>query len=145
MLNAMGYEKQTFLFFFFGAAALLLCILLLPKFCGAYAYLIGLGISYIVTAACNLFFLRKKGFLFTKHGERVRDHALFIPLFAILPFSALGQLCNRIFKNFFGELFSVGTTAILLCVLTLTLYLALGYLPIQKFRLLRKRKKNKSV
>ena len=145
MLNAMGYEKQTFLFFFFGAAALLLCILLLPKFCGAYAYLIGLGISYIVTAACNLFFLRKKGFLFTKHGERVRDHALFIPLFAILPFSALGQLCNRIFKNFFGELFSVGATAILLCVLTLTLYLALGYLPIQKFRLLRKRKKNKSV
>ncbi len=145
MLNAMGFEKQTFLFFFFGAAALLACILLLPKFCGGYAYLIGLGISYILTATCNLLFLRKHGFLFQKAGSRVRDHALFIPLFAIVPFSALGRFCNRFFKLFLGEFFAVVVTATVLSLAVFLLYLALGYIPIQKLRLRRKAKRRKKV
>ena len=140
MLNSMGFEKQTFLFFFLGAAALLLCILLLPSFCGAYAYLIGLGLSYVVTATCNLFFLYKKGFLFQKDVTRARDHALFIPLFAILPFSIFGRLCNRLLKEFCGELFSVAATTSTLLLLSITLYFALGYIPYKKFRPFKKRK-----
>ena len=145
MLNAMGFEKQTFLFFFFGAAALLVCILTLPRFCGAYAYLIGLGGSYIVTAACNLFFLHKKGFIFQKSGGHVRDHALFIPLFAVLPFSAFGRLCNRLFKLFLGEFFAIAATAVTLGLVMLALYLALGYIPVKKIRLLRKAKGRKNT
>ena len=144
MLNAMGFEKQTFLFFFFGAAALLICILILPNVCGVYAYLIGLGVSYIVTAACNLFFLRKQGFLFQKDGGRVRDHALFIPLFAVLPFSMLGRICNNLFKLFLGELFAVAATMAVLAFATFFLYLALGYIPVKKFRLPRKAKRRKT-
>lgn len=141
MLNAMGFEKQTFAYFFFGAAALLLCIFILPKFCGAYAYIIGLGASYTVTAACNLFCLRKKLPFFKNDGVRHRDYALFIPLFAILPFSALGRLCNRVCKLYFGELFSVFATAIVLALAIFLLYTALGYIPFKKLRLLRKTKK----
>ena len=143
MLNSMGFEKQTFFFFFFGAAALLICILTLPSLCGAYAYLVGLGVSYVVTAACNLFFLRKKGFLSQKDGGRVGNHALFIPLFAILPFSTLGRLCNRICKGFFGEIFAVAATATILLLFSVALYFALGYIPYKKFRPFKKKKGQK--
>ena len=145
MLNAMGFEKQSFFFFFFGSAALLLCILLLPNLCGAYAYLIGLGLNFTVTAACNLFFLHKKGFLFPKSRGHVRDYALFIPLFAILPFSALGKVCNHLFKLFFGELFAVIASAAVLSLATFLLYLTLGYIPVHKLRLLRKVKTRKKA
>ena len=143
MLNAMGFEKQTFFFFFLGAGVLLLCILVLPAYCGAYAYLIGLGASYVVTAICNLFFLKKQGFLFQKEGGRVRDYALFIPLFATLPFSLLGQTCNRLCKLRLGQFFSVGATASLLLLATLLLYGALGYIPFKKFRLHHRRIRHK--
>ena len=144
MLNAMGFEKQTFLFFFMGAAALLLCILLLPTFCGAYAYLIGLGVSYVVTAACNLVFLQKQKLLFQKGGVRDRNHALFISLFAMLPFAAFGQTCNNLFKLFLGEITAVAATAVVLSVLTLILYVALGFIPLKKLRWHGKRKPKKA-
>ncbi len=142
MLNSMGFEKQTFLFFFFGAAALLLSILILPKFCGAYAFIIGLSASYVVTAACNLSFLHKKGFLSAK-DEKKTSHPLLIPLFAILPFSALGLLCNRLFKLFLGEFFAVFITAITLTLATTTLYFVLGYIPLKRIRFHRKAKRQK--
>lgn len=144
MLNALGFEKKTFLFFFFGAAALLVCILTLPRFCGAYAYLIGLGASYVVTAVCNLFYLSKKGFFFRKDGGRVRDYTLFIPLFAILPFSLFGALCNRLCKLVMGEWFAVFITAAAVGLATTALYFALGFLPLKKFRLRRKTKRRKA-
>ncbi|MBQ7369499.1 MAG: oligosaccharide flippase family protein [Clostridia bacterium] len=59
ILNAIGFEKQTFRFYFVGALALLLSVLFLPRFLGAYAYLIGMGANFTLTAFCNLFFLRK--------------------------------------------------------------------------------------
>ena len=140
MLNSMGFEKQTFFFFFFGAAALLLCILSLPRFCGAYAYLIGLGLSYVVTAACNLFFLHKQGLLLKKINPKVHDHALFIPVFAILPFCLFGRLINHLCKLFLGEIFAVFTTAAILLLLSITLYFVLGYIPYKKFRFSKKGK-----
>lgn len=132
MLNAMGFEKQTFLFFFFGSAVLLLCILLLPPVCGAYAYLIGLGASYVVTAVCNLFFLHKKGLLFQKQRGQVRNQGFFIPLFAILPFSMLGRFCNQFFNRYFGVFFSIFFTASILFLVTAGLYLIAGYIPLKK-------------
>ncbi len=144
MLNAMGFEKQTFLFFFIGAAALLLCILLLPTFCGAYAYLIGLGVSYVVTAACNLIFLQKQKLLFQKDGVRNRNHPLFIPLFAVLPFAAFGQTCNNLFKLFLGEFFAVTATALTLGILTVALYAALGFIPLKKNRFHPKNRQQKA-
>lgn len=132
ILNAAGFEKQTFLFYFFGAAVLLVFILLLPPICGAYAYLIGLGASYVVTACCNLFILHKKGLLPEKKRGQARNQPLFIPLFAILPFSMLGKFCNGIFKHYFGAFFSVALTTAILCTSTLLFYILAGYLPVKR-------------
>jgi O-antigen/teichoic acid export membrane protein len=129
MLNSMGFEKQTFLFYFVGAAALLLSILLLPSLCGAYAYIIGLGASYLLTAICNLFFLYKKcPFLKNREGQ-VRDYAPFFALFAILPFSLLGQLCLTLFKLVTGSFLCVLFSGLVLLLATLILYLVLQIFP----------------
>ncbi len=122
MLNSIGFEKQTFCFFFLGAAALLLCILFLPRFCGGYAYLVGMGASYTVTATCNLLFLRKKCPVLQKGGGRVRVQTLLaLPL--TLPVTLLGQGFYALFSNFFGEFFRAALTALALAAILFALYL----------------------
>lgn len=60
VLNSMNCEKRTLLYFAFGAAAMLLCVACLTKYLGIYAYVLGLALSQIITAACNLRLLKKK-------------------------------------------------------------------------------------
>lgn len=59
ILNSMNKEKRTLLYYFFGAAAMLLCIVVLTKYVGVYSYIIGLSLSFIITATLNLFLLKK--------------------------------------------------------------------------------------
>ena len=132
MLNSIGFEKQTFVFFFVGAAALLLSVLILPPFCGGYAYLIGLGLSYVLTAACNLIFLYKKCPFMKNTRGQVRDYTPFFTLFAILPFSFLGQLCATLFTKFLGDFLCILLTAFVLATATTILYLSLQIIPLPK-------------
>ena len=132
MLNSMGFEKQTFLFFFISAATTLLCILLLPKFCGGYAYVIGLGASYVVGAVCNLLLLWKNQLIFQKARGQVWDKGYFIPLVAVLPLSLVGQLIRSLCGRIFGESVCVLVCAICLIALTLLLYAFTGILPVKK-------------
>ena len=134
ILNSLGYERQTFVFFFVGAAALLLSVLLLPKYCGGYAYIIGLGASYLFTGACNLIFLYKKCPFLRKGEGQVRDYTPFIALFAVLPFSLLGQLLKRLLIGFLGNFLCIFLTALLLAILTAALYLALRIVVLPTFR-----------
>ncbi len=123
MLNSIGFEKQTFTFFFLGAAALLICILLLPAVCGVYAYIVGLGASYLTTALFNLVFLGKKcPFLFKGRGQ-VCVQVLFISLIGILPVSIFGQLLLTVSKKLFGGFLSVFVTALGLLAVTLLFYM----------------------
>ena len=132
MLNCLGFERQTFVFFFVGAAMLLLSVLLLPSICGAYAYIIGMGASYLLTAACNLIFLFKKCPFLRKSTGQVRDYTSFFALFAILPFSLLGKVCLDIFKGFAGGILCAIFTSLVLTLVTLALYLALQIVPLPK-------------
>ena len=134
ILNSLGFERQSFLFFFVGAAGLLLCVLLLPSYCGGYAYVIGLGVSYLLTGASNLVFLYKKCPFLQKDGGQVRDYTPFIAFFAILPFSLLGQLCARLFKIFVGNFLCILLTASLLALATALFYLSLRILTLPSFR-----------
>ena len=134
MLNSIGFEKQTFIFFFVGAAGLLLAVLILPPLCGAYAYLIGLGISYVLTAACNLAFLYKKCPFLKKSKGQVRDYTPFFTLFASLPFSLLGKLCLRLFAGFLSSFLALFLTAIILTAATLLLYLSLQIIRLPKWK-----------
>ena len=69
ILNSMNCEKRTLLYYFFGAAAMLASIFALTKFIGVYSYLIGLSLSFVITAVLNLRLLSKKceGIKFIKY------------------------------------------------------------------------------
>ena len=134
MLNSMGFEKQTFLFYFIGAAAMLLCILLLPSVCGIYAYVIGLGASFILTAVCNLIFLWKKCSFLQKRAGQVRVHRITCPLFFILPISLFGKIADVVFSMFAGELLALFLSALVTAALTLAIYLATGLLNVETLK-----------
>ncbi|MBR2622865.1 MAG: oligosaccharide flippase family protein [Clostridia bacterium] len=125
MLNSMGFEKQTFLFYFVGAAAMMISILALPSVCGIYAYMIGLGASFALTALCNLIFLKKQW----KGSRQVRVHGIVSPLLFILPISLFGRIVEGLFSTCMSELLSLTLNAILMSIFTLLLYILSGLLP----------------
>ncbi len=121
ILNSLGFEKQTFLYYFIGAAGTLVCILFLPAVCGAYAYIIGMGASFLITAVLNLLLLfRKCGGFFQTYKKRLLS-TLGKALLALLPLSFLGKLFSFLFKILFGEvLAAIGAAfCLLLCSLLL--------------------------
>ena len=124
----MGFEKQSFLFYFVGASAMLLCVLLLPAVCGIYAYLIGLGASFTLTALCNLAFLRKKCSTFQKGRGQVRVERIFTPLLLILPITLCGKVCDAFLSHFTGEIPSLILSALLMSAITFALYLLCGFI-----------------
>jgi len=134
ILNAMGFERKTFLFYFVGAATLLACILLLPSLCGGYAYIIGLGASYVLNAACNLIFLQKKCPIFQKRWGQVCIHNIFPVLFSILPISLFGKLCNLLFRKVMGAFLSITLTSILMAIALFAIYLLTGILSLPRLR-----------
>lgn len=131
MLNSMGFEKQTFSFYFVGAAAMLFSVLVLPTYCGVYAYVIGLAASFVLNAVCNLVFLCKKCPVFAKGRGQVFVQSIFPAIFCILPISLFGQFCNALCKRFFGAFFSVSITATLLVLVTAAIYLVAGIVKIK--------------
>ena len=137
MLNSMGFEKQTFIYYFIGAAAMLLCVLFLPAVCGAYAYIIGLGASFILTSICNLTLLGKKCPNLYRHTFKKRQGALFHPvakaMFTILPIALCGDLFVSLFQRFLGEILCINLSGLALLVLTAVIWGLLGIIPFKKF------------
>lgn len=123
ILNSLGFEKQTFLYYFLGAAALLLSVLILSRFFGAYAYCIGLGLSFSVNAVCNLVLLWKKGLLFEKGRGQVWIQQFLPTLFLTIPISCLGRYFANASKRFFGEPFAALVTALFLLLIALIFHL----------------------
>ena len=134
VLNSMGFEKQTFLFYFMGAAAMLLCVLLLPAVCGIYAYLIGLGTSFLLTAVCNLVFLQKYSAVFQKQRGQVRVHIIFCPLLFILPLALFGRLIHLLFSLCMSTLPALLCSALSIASATVILYLIAGVLPFSRLK-----------
>lgn len=134
MLNAMGYEKRSLVFYFVGAAAMFLGIFLLPKYCGEYAYLIGLGASYCITAVCNLVFLFGKCPVYAKRWGQVCIQQ-YLPTIIITAFLTLSAtLLRNLFAYFTGEILSLLFPAVLLSVETFLAYLATGAIPIHRIK-----------
>lgn len=129
MLNSMGFEKHTFVYYFIGAGAMLLCILLLPSFFGAYAYIFGLGVSFIITAVCNFCLLLKKcdGFL-ALYGKSLKK--IFLRAgFAVYPLALLTKLFASLFSHCLSAFLCVLFSSILGVICTLALYFVLDLLP----------------
>ena len=126
MLNSLGHEKQTFVFYFVGAAIMFFCILFLPKYCGGYAYLIGLGICYIATAICNLVFLFKKCPIYAKRWGQVCVHEYFPVLIITIFLSISALLLNNLFQYFTGAILSLILTGLALCIESVLAHLVTG-------------------
>ena len=123
---------------------MLLCILTLPPLCGIYAYLIGLGLSFLLTALCNLTFLRKQCAVLQKGRGQVRVERLITPLLLILPITLFGKITDGIFSRFLGELLALGCSALCMAGLTFLLYLLCGLVTLSdiKQRLFAHKRKN---
>ena len=134
ILNSMGFEKQTFVFYFIGAAAMLVCVLLLPAVCGIYAYLLGLGASFLFTALCNLIFLTKSVPIFQKQRGQVRVHSILCPLLFILPISLLGRLIHLLFSSCMSTFPALICSALVITAVTVLLYVLSGLLPISTIK-----------
>lgn len=59
VLNSMHHEVRTLIYFFIGAVAMLACIFGLTTLLGINAYMLGLTVSFIITAVLNLRLLKK--------------------------------------------------------------------------------------
>lgn len=133
MLNSMGYEKQTFIFYVISAAATLLCILFLPAFCGAYAYVVGMGVSFVITAVCNLCYLAKKcPNLFSSMKKRRDTSGAITALkggLCVLPLSLIGSFFYALCTRFCGTLLSIFLASILLFIVSALVWWTIGILP----------------
>ena len=95
MLNSLNLEKKTLAYYLIGAVFLIACIYFLPKYLGVYSLVLGLFISYVVTATCNLILIRKT-------CKRPPEYSFFIiaSIFLIIPSAILGYLLKGILVNF---------------------------------------------
>lgn len=60
VLNSLNCETKTLVYSLFGALLMVVCILVLTPFLGIHSYMIGVALSYVLTALLNLNLLRKK-------------------------------------------------------------------------------------
>ncbi len=95
MLNSLNLEKKTLAYYLIGAVFLIACIYFLPKYLGVYSLVLGLFISYVVTATCNLILIRKT-------CKRPPEYSFFIiaSVFLIIPSALFGYLLKGILVNF---------------------------------------------
>ena len=110
VLNAIGKEKISFRFYLLGALTMMSATLLLPKFFGAYAYLIGLGGNFTITGICNLLYLKKEKILQTKFFSK-----LLLVVASFLPISLFAQTDQTVFTKLFPAFFALVFTLLTTC------------------------------
>lgn len=59
ILNSMNYEVKTLIYFFIGALIMLACIFVLTPRLGINSYMVGLTLSFIITAILNMRLLKR--------------------------------------------------------------------------------------
>lgn len=117
VLNSLGFQKQTLRYYFVGALALTASILILPRYLGGYAYLVGMGLNFTLTTLCNLLFLKNKKLL----PSRLIRKLLLIAAF-VLPISLFGQFVKSLCVVFLGEFWACVTVGVSLCGFAVGLY-----------------------
>ncbi|MGN0814627.1 MAG: oligosaccharide flippase family protein [Candidatus Coproplasma sp.] len=60
ILNSMNYEVKTLIYFFIGALVMLACIFIFTPKLGINSYMVGLTLSYVITAVLNMRLLKSK-------------------------------------------------------------------------------------
>lgn len=99
ILNSVGLEVKSFLNYLVGGVFLFLSVLILPRFIGINALIIGMGLSTLVTAFLNIIMLRRK----LKIKIEVKKNLLLMILFSVPTMamvSFLSSLLSYVFPVF---------------------------------------------
>ena len=102
ILNSLNKEKQSLLYYLSGATALVLSIVFLPKYLGVDSLILGMILSYSVTAVLNLRAVNKV-------CPKSPDTASYIVRAAafVIPGCLAGYFANNLFLPGAGEFFAV--------------------------------------
>lgn len=138
ILNSLGCEKKTLGIFLAGSAGMLLSVLMLPRFLGSGALIVGMVADSCITALLSILLLRKKA------GKLHLWHFCLRLLCAVLPSAALGFAARCGFVLIFGYLPSLALTMLVILAAELTLFSLLHLADIRGFfaRFFRKKHKN---
>ncbi len=105
ILNSVGLEVKSFLNYVCGSIFLFLSVLILPKFIGINALIVGMGLSSLISSSLNLLMLRKKLKIKIEIKQKFLLMILFsIPTMAITSF--ISSLLSYIFPMFLDILIS---------------------------------------
>ena len=121
MLNALGCEKQTFIYFFAGAAATLACVWFLPRYAGVYSLMIGMTGSSVITLILNLRLIAKK----SKEKVCYKKHTL-IAAASMLPACLFGYFLHNVMRALLPLLPAALVTGVVLLGAEILFILALG-------------------
>lgn len=101
ILNSMNFEVKTLIHFFIGALALLGCIFAFTPLLGINAYMVGLSLNFVITAALNLRLLKKQCPDVNYFGYTIKS--------VLIAFAAcvFGYLAERLFSGFLSPFFKI--------------------------------------
>ncbi len=117
MLNSLNLERKTLAYYLIGAGFLVISIYLLPKYIGVYALVIGLMISYLLTAFFNLKLIDKT----CKTSPRYKIFILTSLVF-MLPTTLLGYLLKSVLIKFLTVPVAVVLSSLITVIFNYTFY-----------------------
>lgn len=128
LLNSMNCEKRTLLYFTIGAVVMMLCVIFLTRHLGVYSYILGLGLSQIITAILNLLLLKKKS------GGASNVRFVLMSLAVIVASCVFGTLIHGLFKNILPLFWLIVVSSALILAFTLVILFCLNMVSIQPIK-----------
>ncbi|MGN0804356.1 MAG: oligosaccharide flippase family protein [Candidatus Coproplasma sp.] len=138
VLNSMHYEVRTLIYYSIGAGAMLVCIFALTPLLGIYAYMVGLTLSFIISAILNLALLKK-------NCPNVKYASYTIRSIVICFFACLfGQLLSNLLVGVLGVFWKIAVCGISTTVFTVSAFYGLKMLTLKPFKKLFAKKNKES-
>ncbi len=128
ILNSLNLEKRTLVNYLCGASLLMLSIYFLPKYIGVYSLILGLLLSYTVTAILNLILISK-----TCKAKPKFTIFIIVSFLFIIPSSLLGYFLNNVLLNFVSSNVSVLITSIIVTIFCYLFYRVFNLFDIKVF------------
>ncbi len=129
ILNSMHYEVRTLIYFFIGAVAMLVCIFAFIKPLGITSYMVGLVMSFIITAVLNLRLLRKNCPEVNYLGYTARS--VIISIVACI----FGRLLHNLFTPILSPMFRIAVCGVIVVLFAVAAFFGMemvSFRPLKK-------------
>lgn len=133
VLNSMNFEVRTLIYFFIGAIAMIGIILGFTGLLGINAYMVGLTVSFVITAVLNLYLLRKNCEGINYFGYLLRSVIICVVA------CVFGQLFLNLFKSLISPLWRIVLCGGAVAVFALVSFYAMEMLSTRPLKKLFKR------